>query len=129
MLIRFEVPSFATEVPQAPSLRPVVAPNTDVLEGEKETVVLMEMPSVDKAAVKVSFERGILTVSGERKPLELPEKGRILLREQSAIGYRRTVRVHHPVDVGSLTATLENGVLRIVLPKAEIAKPHVIEVR
>lgn len=129
MMIRFAVPSIADEVFETPMRRSIVAPAMDVLEGENETVVLFEMPGVEKSAVKVAFDRSILTVSAERPPVEIPEKGRLLLREHSAGAYHRTVRVHHPVDVGAMTALLENGVLRVALPKAETAKPRVIEVR
>ena len=128
MLIRFEVPSVDQLFEPLASATAAV-PNADVIENEESSVVLMEMPGVGKSSVKVMFERGILTVTGERKPLEVPEKARIIMQEQTSRVYSRSLRVHHPVEAGAISATLENGLLRIVLPKAEIAKPRVIEVR
>ncbi len=128
MLIRFEVPS-VDQLFEPSALAVAAVPNADVIENEEYSVVLMEMPGVEKSSVKVVFERGILTVTGERKPLEVPEKARIIMQEQVNGVYSRSMRVHHPVEASSISATLENGLLRIVLPKAEIAKPRVIEVR
>lgn len=129
MLIQFAVPAIVQESLDAVSEREVIAPSMDVLENENESMVVLELPGVDKSAVKVTFDRGVLTVTAERKPVEVPDKGRILMREQTAGLYRRSVRVHHPVEVGNMTANLEHGMLKVTLPKAETAKPRVIEVR
>lgn len=129
MLIQFAVPSFVQESLETSLNKEIVPPNTDILESENESVVALELPGVEKSAVKVSFDRGVLTVTAERKPFEIPDKGRILMREQTAGVYRRSVRVHHPVEIGNLTAQLTDGILRVTLPKAEVAKPRVIEVR
>jgi HSP20 family molecular chaperone IbpA len=129
MLIQFAVPAMVDEAHETTAQRHVGAPNTDVIEDENQTVAVLEVPGVDKSDVKVSFDRGVLTVTAERKPYEVPEKGRILLREQTIGVYRRSMRVQHPVEVGNLTAHLADGILRVTLPKAEVAKPRVIEVR
>jgi HSP20 family molecular chaperone IbpA len=129
MLIHLEVPAFAHDVFETSNVRTVEAPNTDVYEGENETVVVMEMPGVEKSAVNVAFDRSVLTVSAERKSSDVPSKGRLLMQERSVGAYRRSVRIHHPVDIGAMTALLADGVLKVTVPKAEIAKPRVIEVR
>lgn len=129
MLIHFAVPAFAEDTLETPANRTVVAPNTDIMEGENETVAALELPGVERSAIKVTFDRGVLTVTAERKPFEISEKSRFLMREQTATEFRRSVRVHHPVEIGAMTAHLEHGILRITMPKAEIAKPRVIEVK
>lgn len=129
MLIRFEVPAFVADRTAAPLDENIVAPATDIVENEHETVVLMEMPGVDRSAVKVSFDRGMLTVSADRRPSESPTNGRLLMQEQVVSGYRRSVRISHPVEPSGLSAKLEDGLLRVSVPKAAIAKPRVIEVR
>lgn len=129
MLIQFAVPPMVEEALETTVRRHVVAPNTDVIEDENQTVAVVELPGIDRSDVKVSFDRGVLTVTAERKPYEVPQKGRILLREQTIGVYRRSLRVHHPVEVGNLTAHLADGILRVTLPKAEVAKARVIEVR
>jgi HSP20 family molecular chaperone IbpA len=129
MLIKFAVPAMTEGALEAMVTQEVVAPNTDIMEDDNQTVAVVELPGVEKSDVKVTFERGVLTVTAERKPFEIPEKGRVLMREQTAGAYRRSLRVHHPVEVGNMTAHLADGILRVTLPKAEVAKPRVIEVR
>lgn len=129
MLIRFEVPAVLDQLLETPVRESVIAPNTDVMEAENETAVVMELPGVEKSDLKLSFERGILTMSGERKSSTTEETIRVLLRERTAQRYHRVVRIHHPVEAGSIEAHLEHGILRVTLPKAEAAKPRVIEVR
>lgn len=128
MLIQFAVPATVEDSLEM-AIDRVVAPNTDILEDENQTTAVFELPGVEKSDLKVTFERGVLTVTAERKPLEIPEKGRLLLRERMAGTYRRSVRVHHPVEVASMSAHLADGVLHVALPKAEVAKARVIEVR
>jgi len=129
MLIRFEVPSSVDQLFDVPAFHPAIAPNTDVFESENETIVSMEVPGVEKSDIKVSFERNILTVLAERKAPTTQDQGRVVLQERGLQSYRRALRIQHAVEPGAIKANLEHGILRITLPKAEAAKPRVVEVR
>ncbi len=129
MFIRVAVPSFLEELTDTAAFDTPATPAVDVLENEHNTVVVAEMPGVIKENVSVTFERDILIIKGERKPLEIPEKARVLMHEQQTRTFVRSLRIRHDVDRTAISASLENGMLRIVLPKAEVAKPRVIEVR
>lgn len=104
-------------------------PAVDISEQEHETVVLAELPGVKKEDVKIKFENSVLTISGERKQYELPNEANVLLNEMRVRNFSRSFEFEHAVDTEKISAELNNGVLRVVLPKAEEAKPHTIEVK
>lgn len=96
--------------------------------GDSLTVTLA-LPGIAKEDVKVTLHDGLLTVVAERRAPELKEKERWLRNE---IGYGRTERsvaLPYPVVTEKVSALHENGLLRIVLPKAEEAKPKQIAIR
>ena len=134
MVVRFDVPNtihnvfedfFTTDFfPTSSSF-----PNIDVAEDENQSVVVAELPGVKKEEVKITFENNVLTISGERKPYEIPEHARVLLNEMRVRDFSRSVTFEHDVDAERISAILENGVLTVALPKAETARARVIEVK
>lgn len=134
MMVRFDVPrpfdtSFENFVAKefTPSAR--VYPALDIAEYENETVLVAELPGVKKEDVKITFEENVLTLSGERKPYEIPQDARVLMNENRVRTFNRSVRFGHDVDVDRISADMQNGILKIVVPKAESAKPRTIEVK
>lgn len=105
------------------------APPLDVAENKEEVVVVAELPGVKKEDVKISLEKGILTIGGERKADPLSGDARGLLREQRKGKFTRTVRLPYEVNAGNVSAELADGLLRIVLPKAEAARAQEITIR
>lgn len=86
-----------------------------------------ELPGVEPGNVDISVEGLELTIKGERKADE--SKGATYhRRERGAGSFSRTVRLPFEVDAGAIQATLRDGLLSIVLPKAEAAKPRKIPV-
>jgi HSP20 family protein len=104
-------------------------PLIDVAEKENETVVIAELPGVKKEDVGVTFEDNVLTIKGERKPYEIPEDSRVLLNEVRVRNFSRSITLAHEVDADKISAELNDGILRIVLPKSEKAKPRTIELK
>jgi HSP20 family protein len=70
-----------------------------------------------------------LTISGESKREEIQEGERHIITERRYGMFRRSVCLPHTVNVDNVEATYENGVLKLVLPKSEAAKPRQIEVK
>jgi HSP20 family protein len=105
------------------------APPLDVTANEEEVVVVAEIPGVKKEDVKISLEKGILTIGGETKEKTLPGDARGVLGERRQGKFARTVRLPYDVDAGKISAELSDGLLRIVLPKSEAARAHEISVR
>jgi HSP20 family protein len=103
-------------------------PVADVTENPSETVVVAELPGLKKEDVKISFENGLLTISGERKPSAVPEGASRVRSELRYGSFVRSMEIGHEVNADAITAELADGILRVVLPKAEAAKPREITV-
>ena len=129
MFVRFAVPSFESILDASDAFGSTHTPPVDVAENENETVVVAEVPGMSKESLKITLDQDLLTIAGERKAATDPEKSRFVLREQRTRSFVRSLRVGHLVDRAAVSASLENGLLRIVLPKAQEARPQLIEVK
>ena len=88
-------------------------------------------PGVDPASIDVSVDKGLLTISGERR-LDLPqesEKVCVYAQERFDGAFRRVVSLPEDADTARVEASCRNGVLKIVIPKREASKPRRIEVK
>lgn len=137
MLVRFHNPvPFFTEFENLFSTLPAVKyveKNLPVNLSLKETSdtlnVYAELPGVKKEDVKISLDKNMLTITAERKNPELKENEQWLRNGISYGKFERTVTIPLPVDSEKISATHENGILHIVLPKAEVAKVKEIVIR
>jgi HSP20 family protein len=134
MLVRFQYPRFPEAVLENlfitdNAMGTSKFPAMDVAEHENEIVVVTELPGVKKDQVKVTFENGVLTIVGERAPHEIPQDVKVLLNEMRDRTFNRSIRLETDVDVEKISAELENGILRIVLPKAVEARVRTISVK
>ena len=94
---------------------------------EKEAYLLeLEMPGVAKNGIEVTVEAGELTIVGRRS--DTPIQGEIVYQESRRGDYRRTFELDPSIDTSKIQARMEQGVLRLTLPKAEQVKPHKIQV-
>jgi len=133
MLIRFDYPRMFDNLLQDFVVGDFTSavksfPAIDVAEHENEFVLLAEMPGVKKEDLKLTVENNALTLSGMRKPYEIPQDARVLLNEVRVREFSRSIEFPSDVEVDKIAAELQNGLLRVVLPKAEEAKPKQIEV-
>ncbi|TGE10059.1 Hsp20/alpha crystallin family protein [Hymenobacter fodinae] len=106
-------------------------PQADVLESAQGFELHLLLPGVPKEAIKIDFQEGQLTVSGERKAPEASEEAPKFRRVESGYGtFSRTFRLPETVDVTAIDAQLVDGVLRLTLPfdSKKVIK-HQIEVR
>ena len=82
---------------------------------------------MQKEEIEISLQDGMLIVSGERK--EDSTAGEGATRTERYTGtFRRSITLPSRVDVNKVTATYEDGILTITLPKAEEAKPKQIQI-
>ncbi|SET80477.1 Hsp20/alpha crystallin family protein [Hymenobacter actinosclerus] len=92
-------------------------PAADVLEGPEGFQLQLVLPGVAKEDVKIDFQEGRLTVSGERKAPEATEEAPRFRRVESGYGkFARTFRLPDTVDVTAISAELTNGILHLTLP-------------
>jgi len=107
---------------------PEWAPLVDIAEDDKEYLVKVELPEVQKNDVKVTVESGTLTISGERKA-EKEEKGRKFHRVERYYGrFTRSFTVPDDAQADNVKADFKDGILRVHLAKSEKARPKQIEV-
>jgi len=106
----------------------VYAPATDIIEKKDNMVLFADMPGVDEKSVEVTLEKNILTIYGKVEP-RMPEKRKLVLSEYGIGDYHRTFTVSDAIDRDRIDATVSNGVLKLVLPKAEALKTKKIAVK
>lgn len=103
-------------------------PAVDIYETEKEVVVVSEMAGVSSSGVDVTLDADVLTIRGNTEDEVLPEC-RTLLHEFESGHYLRRFTVSETIDQENITATMNDGILVVTLPKAEPAQPRKIEVK
>jgi HSP20 family protein len=102
------------------------APALDLYQDKDQFTVVAELPGLKKEDIELSLHDGVLTISGERKQEKKTEEG---YRNERFFGrFQRSVTLPASVDGDKVKATYQDGVLKVVLPKAEEAKPKQIEV-
>jgi HSP20 family protein len=108
---------------------PEWAPLVDIAEDDKEYLIKMELPEVDKKDVKVTVENGTLTISGERKA-EKEEKSRKFHRVERFYGrFERNFSLPDDAESKDVKAEFKDGMLKVHLTKSEKARPKQIEVQ
>jgi HSP20 family protein len=104
-------------------------PAVDIFEAEDEIRLTAELPGMRRDDVRVDVEDRLLTISGERR-LENEDKQDDYTRIERVYGqFSRSFNLPSTVDVDKISAEMEDGVLRVHMPKREESKPRQIEVK
>lgn len=103
-------------------------PAVDIFESDKEVTVIAEMPGITAQGVDVTLEDDVLTIRGTKEEAKM-SSGKMLLSEYESGNYQRRFTVAETIDQDNIRASVNNGMLRVVLPKAEPAKPRKIKVQ
>lgn len=103
-----------------------ISPEVNIFETSEGYVLEAEMPGVSKEGLEITLEGNELTIVGHRPELLLP--GEALLRESQPVDFRRTFELDPVIDTGKIAAQMDQGVLRLTLPKSERVKPRKITV-
>ena|SRR5919204_874542 len=117
-----------TETRQRVADRPVFIPPADIYETRDDIVVLAEMPGVASDGVDITLERRVLTIRGRHAGSEHTGYQRVY-NEYTDGDYERVFTLSENIDRDRIEATLKDGLLHLVLPKAETAKPRKIELK
>jgi len=105
------------------------APRVDISETDKEFLIKAEIPDVKKDDVKVTIDKGVLTIRGEKKQ-EKEEKGKKFHRVECQYGsFTRSFTLPDNVDETAIKASFKDGMLNVQIQKTEKAKPKAIEVK
>lgn len=103
-------------------------PSCDVKEDEKRYVFHFDLPGVDKEKIKVELKDNILKVTGKREQEKREETETHLFAERECGDFYRSFEFPLNVDSEKISASHKDGVLTIIVPKAESAQPKQIRV-
>ena len=95
-------------------------------EGDN-TIMTAEVPGLDKKDINLEVKDNLLRISGKRK-VEFPEKVSAHRLERRNYNFDRTIKLPVKVDATQINAEYKNGILKVVLPRAESDKPKSIEI-
>ncbi|MDB5448171.1 MAG: type effector protein [Phenylobacterium sp.] len=97
----------------------LLAPRLDVRETDQEFRVSVELPGVSEDDVEVDVDDDLLTIRAEKKEEREVDRSDQHVTERLFGVFQRSIRLPQAVDAQAVKATLENGVLQIVIPKSE----------
>ena len=103
-----------------------VAPRVEIRGTQDGYVLEADLPGVSKDGLEILIEGDELTLMGRRGPAPV---GELLYREANGLNYRRQFELDPAIDTSKINASVNDGVLRIQLPKAEAVKPRQIQVK
>lgn len=115
--------------PTAEQTRPglVFTPRVDIFETDADLTLMADMPGVSSDNITIDLDEGVLAISGGVAPWEGPDESDVLVEFE--IGkYFRKFTLPETIDQQKIEANLQDGVLRLRLPKAEKARPRKITV-
>ena len=103
-----------------------LTPRADAWENEEQVTIELALPGVNPEDVDITFEQDTLTIAG-KFPARDDSKNWIL-REIRRGTFQRRFTLQVPIDVDNVTATSQNGLLVLTLPKIEAVKPRKITI-
>ena len=106
----------------------VFTPAVDIFETEKEITLLADMPGVKADDLSIDLRENTLTLSADVAPVEGSDEEDLLIEYESGKYYRQFT-LGELINQESIDARLEDGVLRLSLPKVEKATPRKIAVK
>lgn len=106
----------------------VFIPRVDIVERNDEIVLSADMPGVSEKNVDITIDKNVLTLTGKVEDTR-PQGHSLTLREYDVGDFQRVFTLPNQIDQERIHASVRNGVLRLVLPKAQAAKAKKIEVK
>jgi HSP20 family protein len=104
----------------------------DIYATDDDVILVAAVPGMRPDDLQLSVQKNTITLSGTVQSVMDSEEGKNAtwyLRELASGSYQRSVTLPFPVDVDRADAQFENGILRVVLPKAEASKPKQIAIQ
>jgi HSP20 family protein len=105
------------------------SPALDLYDEAEQLVTKIELPGLSREAVAVNYQDGVLSISGDRKGDYAEGQEPDCYRSERAKGkFSRDLALPVPVQADKIRAAYKDGVLTVIMPKSEDAKPHRVEV-
>jgi len=103
-------------------------PSIDVIETDDSIKLKAELAGMDPKDISIEVQDNVLTVSGERRFQEEVKEDKNYRIERRYGSFSRSLALPQTLNENGIEAKYENGVLEVVVPKAEVAKPKKISV-
>jgi HSP20 family molecular chaperone IbpA len=107
---------------------PVYVPAVDIFEQDERITLLADMPGVEAGDLRIDLHDNVLTMTGDVADPEVEGEADVF-REYRCGRFYRQFTLSDKVDQAKIEASLTDGVLRLVLPKAEASKPREIAIK
>jgi HSP20 family protein len=104
-------------------------PTMDVSETDKEIEITAELPGLEEKDVQVNLADNVLTIRGEKKAEKEEKDKNYRLVERSYGSFERSLELPENVDASAIKATIDKGVLKVVVPKPAPAQIKKVEVK
>jgi len=114
---------------QANARAPAWVPALDISERKDAYLVTVELPGVEADDLEITMEDGLLTIQGERQFTSESSEQQFHRVERRYGAFRRSITLPAHVMAEGIQALVDNGVLQVLVPKMEEAKPKRIQVR
>ncbi|HNB81712.1 MAG TPA: Hsp20/alpha crystallin family protein [Chitinophagaceae bacterium] len=105
-------------------------PPVNITEHDKAYQITLMVPGLNKSDFKISVENNLLTISYEKAEEKSEESTKFIKKEFAFRSFKRSFTVNEGLDTENISATYENGLLSVSVPKTETqeAKAKTIEV-
>lgn len=103
-------------------------PAVDVAVSDSDVVLTMDVPGLTSEDISLEIVDNLLTVRGERRRTQTPEGTAFAHLERGVGRFERSVRLPDGVDPEAVTASLEHGVLSLIVPKPDDKRPKTIQI-
>jgi len=105
----------------------IYIPDVDIYERKDDIILVADLPGVDEKDIDIILEKNVLTIYGKVNT-EVPGNLRLIHAEYGIGDYQRSFTLSGEINKDNIKATLDKGILKLVLPKAEPAKARKIAV-
>ena len=114
--------------PQVHAEHSSTLPKVNVVEKDKAFYLDAEIPGLTSNDVSVEFQDDILTLKGTQKQNSPSDSSNYRIREFNQQSFARSFRLSDQIDSEKAVARMDQGILKITLPKKEVIKPKKIEI-
>ena len=98
--------------------------SADLIEGESDFHVMVDLPGVDKADLDVVVNQGVMTIKAHRREVLKQDIDTYHRTERNFGKVSRTIQIPHNVDLSKVACKFEGGVLCVTLPKTAAGRNH-----
>jgi len=106
-----------------------LVPSLDVTENDKQIEITAELPGLEEKDVQVNFADNVLTIRGEKKAEKEEKDKTYRLVERSYGSFVRSLELPDGVNPDTIKASIDKGVLKVVVPKPAPAQVKKIDVK